>query len=223
MGADELGGGHDALRIVQCGPHGDVLADRAGEELAFLGHAADLAAQLRRRDALDVVIVDQDAPAVRGVEPLDQLGQGALARARGAHDPQDGAGLDLQIELLERRPGGIRIGEADRFEDDGALERGNRRHVAGPALGRLVEQLLDAAEGAAHLMQLVPGADHLAHRRDRPGAEDAGGDQRADRDLAFDHAQGADIDQAETDQVLQHRAGDAQHVGGVARLEAGPG
>ena len=59
--ADELGHGDDAAGILVDHAHGDVLAHRAGEELHVLRHAADLGAQLRRRDVGDVGAVDQHA------------------------------------------------------------------------------------------------------------------------------------------------------------------
>ena len=45
-----------------------------------------------------VAVGDADRSRVRTVEPPEQVQQGALAHARGAHDRDHVAGLDLEIE-----------------------------------------------------------------------------------------------------------------------------
>ena len=72
----------------------DVLANRAVEQHVLLQHDADLAPQPGQIDHREIDAVDQHASALRHVETLDQLGERALARARGADDADDLAGLD---------------------------------------------------------------------------------------------------------------------------------
>ena len=84
--AGERGRGHDALdRHGRVGER-DVLADRAVEEHVLLQHDADLAAQPGRIDDGEIDAVDQHASAFGHVQPLHDLGERALARARGADD-----------------------------------------------------------------------------------------------------------------------------------------
>ncbi len=64
----------------------DVVADGAVEQHVLLQHDADLAPQPGDVDHGEIDAVDQHAPALGHVEPLDQLGERALARARGADD-----------------------------------------------------------------------------------------------------------------------------------------
>ena len=52
----------------------------------------------------EIDAVDQHAAALRHVEPLDQLGERALARARGADDADDLAGRDLEADVAAAPP-----------------------------------------------------------------------------------------------------------------------
>ena len=77
----EFGGGdHPFERHGGIGQR-DVLTNRAVEQQVLLQHHADLAAQPGRIDLSDIDSIDQDAPALRHVQPLEQLGQGRFARA----------------------------------------------------------------------------------------------------------------------------------------------
>ena len=92
MGAGEFGRRehpvHGHSRVGQ----GDVLTHGAVEQNVFLQHDADLAAQPRRIGEAEVHPVDQHSAGLGHVEPLDELGQGALARARRADDAEHLAG-----------------------------------------------------------------------------------------------------------------------------------
>jgi hypothetical protein len=48
---------------------GDVVADRAVQQRIILRHHADLGSQAILRDMVDVLPVDQDAPAFERIEP----------------------------------------------------------------------------------------------------------------------------------------------------------
>jgi hypothetical protein len=84
------------LRVLVGDAERDVVEHRAGEQLDVLRHAADLGAQLRRREMRHVGAVEQHAPGGRPVETLDQVGERRLARTRRADDAQDLARLDRQ-------------------------------------------------------------------------------------------------------------------------------
>ena len=91
-----------------------------------------------------------------------------------------------------------------------------RRARRGGALGRLVEQLVQAGERGAHRVQLLPGADHLAHRRERARREDGRGDQGADRQLARDDRARADIHDQQRHALLQDLARAGDHAAEMA-------
>jgi hypothetical protein len=65
---------------------GDVVGDRAAEQERLLGHDPHLRAQRVRRHVAQVVAVDEHAPVGWVVEARDELGEGRLARARGADE-----------------------------------------------------------------------------------------------------------------------------------------
>ncbi len=90
--AGELGGGDDALHRRRRIGERDVVADGAVEQHVLLQHDADLAPQPGDVDHGEIDAVDQHAPALGHVEPLHELGERALARARGADDA-DAPGL----------------------------------------------------------------------------------------------------------------------------------
>ena len=79
----------------------DVVADRAIEQHVLLEDHADLPPQPRCIDHREIDAVDQDAPALRHVESLDELGQGALAGARRADDADHLAGGHVEIDIVQ--------------------------------------------------------------------------------------------------------------------------
>ena len=90
--AGQLRRGDDALHRHGRVGERDVVAHRTVEQHVLLQHDADLAPQPGGVDHREIDAVDQHAPALRHVEPLDQLGERALARARRADDADDLAG-----------------------------------------------------------------------------------------------------------------------------------
>src|SRR6478672_4325926 len=101
---------------------GDVLKDRlVGQQAEVLEDAADLAAQgrdLALRQAVEVATGDEDA-APRDVLLLhDELHHRGLARTGRAHDEGELAPRDLEIDVVERRTRGPRIGLRDVLEED---------------------------------------------------------------------------------------------------------
>ena len=127
-------------------PEGDVVADRAGEQVALLRDDAELGAQRALRDPAQVVAVDQHAPAVGVVEARHQLGERGLAGAGRAHERQGLPRWHVQRDVLERRMLAV-VGEGHVVELDlaaQALELDRVRRVADLRL--LVEQLEDLVE-----------------------------------------------------------------------------
>src|SRR5262249_49127563 len=87
---------------------GDVLEDGHGvEERASLEHHAELAPDPEERalrELGDVLVVDQDAAALRPDEPGDQPQQGALAAPAPAEDDRHGTGGKGAGEIGEHLP-----------------------------------------------------------------------------------------------------------------------
>ena len=90
-----------------------VLVDRAAEEIGFLRHDTEVLAQLVRRQVADVAAVDGDAAVARLVEAEQELGEGALAAARGAGEHGELARHEREAEVAveERMVGRVAEGE----------------------------------------------------------------------------------------------------------------
>ena len=73
------------------------------EEDRLLLDDGDLRAERRLRGMRHVLPVDQDLAGVQVVEPLDELDERRLARARAADQPDLLARRDLDREVLEER------------------------------------------------------------------------------------------------------------------------
>ncbi len=102
---------------------GDVGADGAGEQEVLLQHDAERRAQVGEVVLAHVDAVDLEQARVVGVEPLDQAGDGRLARARAAHDAQRRALRDLERHLLQRGLQRPLVGEQHLGELDVASDR----------------------------------------------------------------------------------------------------
>ena len=84
---------------------GDIGRDAVVEQHDVLAHERDVRAQARERERLEIVAVEQDAPARRPVEARHQVGERGLAAAGGA-DQRDGfRRIDRERNAL-RAPGG---------------------------------------------------------------------------------------------------------------------
>ena len=105
----------------QRGHDRDVLLDpHVREETGLLDDVADLAAQGRGREGLDIGAVDQDPAAGRLVEAVDHLQQRRLAAAGGAEQRHESARLDRQGDIGHGRPGRTGIFLRDLLEVDRA-------------------------------------------------------------------------------------------------------
>ena len=89
---------------------GDVLRHvEMAEQRVVLEHEADAAVAHRQRRG--VLVVEQDAAGRRRLQPGDQPQEGRLARARGAEQGHEFAGLHLKVEVAQRRGAVERLGK----------------------------------------------------------------------------------------------------------------
>lgn len=111
---------HPLLRGVGA-PVGDDVTLRVVEEGGILHDDAEVPPQVALLGVAQVLAIDADASVGRVVEALKQRHERRLARAAGAHDAHDLAGLDAEADLPERvlesdismapqRPRGMRTG-----------------------------------------------------------------------------------------------------------------
>ena len=64
----------------------DVVSHGTVEEKIFLEHDSHLPTQPGRVHLREIDTIDEDAPAFRHIQPLNQLGNGALAGPGASHD-----------------------------------------------------------------------------------------------------------------------------------------
>ena len=84
----QLGGGHALFIVGGQAAVADVLHNGAGEQVGILQHDAKRGTQSVLFDGLDVVAVVEDLTLLDVVEAVDQVGDGGLTGAGGAHESQ---------------------------------------------------------------------------------------------------------------------------------------
>ena len=150
MRADRLGRRGHLGRVGVGSAEGDVVANRAGEEEAFLRDDPELAPQRRLRDVPEVDSVDRDPPFARVVEAREELRDRRLPGA-GVSDERDRRSRrDVEVDAVQDL-GPVAVAEAHVLEADVALDL---LEVAGAGL-------------VADLGLLVHHVHDLVERRDR--------------------------------------------------------
>ena len=111
----------------------DVVGDGAGEELVLLHHGGDLLAVGPRADVEQRDAVDQHLAARRLEQAEHDLHQRRLAAAGRAHDGDELARLDREVDVLQDERLGLGVAEAHVAQLDPALDRAACRPGAGRA------------------------------------------------------------------------------------------
>ena len=110
----------------------NVLGDAGREEHRVLRYHRELPAQILKPEVAEVDAVQPDLPRCRVVEPREQADQRALAGSGRARDPQAGAGLDVERDVVQDRTI-LTVGEGDVAKSDGAAgapeDLGIRSHL----------------------------------------------------------------------------------------------
>ena len=186
----------DHLRLVGLRlPVGDVVAHRALEQVDVLADQADGAAQRGEAHRIDRLAVDTYAPGVRVVEAQQQLDQGRLAGAGGAHQGQGMARRHLEADVLHA-PSALRVTEAHAREADRAPQGLYQRRGGVVAHADRHRQQVEDAPGAGH--GALEQVDHLGEPRQRP--QQALGEEHQ-------HAVGAHVELAPERQHAAHGEG----------------
>ena len=114
-----LGGRDDVLlRRAVHRPVGDVGRHRVVEQHDVLAHQRDVGAQALERERLEIVPVEQHAPAGRAIEARHQVRERRLARPRGADQRHRLAGCDRKLDAVERRPFRVAVVKTHVLEPD---------------------------------------------------------------------------------------------------------
>ena len=173
-----------------------------------------------------VVTVEQHAALLGVVQTSEEAGDGALARAGGADERERLARRDVQVEPVEHEAVAL-VAEADAVEPDVALrvELDRMARLAQLRLG--LEHLRDPAARGERLLQRRHALAEHAQRPDEHHHVSVEGDERADGEIAVDHAAAADPEHGgdpEQRQHLEHRDEDRveprEREGAVHDLDA---
>ena len=215
--ACQLGGALDVL-VARVGPaDADVLAHALAEQERLLEDERDRAADVGEPQLAQVEAVEQHAAVLRVVEAREQAGDGALARAGRADERERLARRDVQVEPVEHGAVAL-VAEAHAVEPDVAARgcssstgcRGSRS--CGSASSTSV---IRAARGERLLQRRHALAEH-AQRPDEHHHVGVEGHERADGQVAVDHAAAAEPEHGrdpEQRQHLEHRDEDRVEPG----------
>ena len=160
--------------------------DRAVEQEALLRHDRDLLSQRLDRHRAQVVPVDQDATALRVVEPGQQLDDRRLAGPRMANEGHRLAGEHVELESVDDGTLGV-VAKAHILEFDGSRQGGQRQRVGGiDEGGGVVHHVKDFVErGRASQERVVDLAQLLDGIEERGEVADKG-NQNTNLDRAID-------------------------------------
>ena len=173
---------------------GDVFADGAPEQEAFLRNDPELSANRGLRHLAQVGAVDRDAPVARVVEAGEQLRDRGLPRARVADERDRGAGRDVEVEVVQD-VGEIGVSEPDVLEADVPLDLRELTCVLRVDDVRpLVEDRGDAVECCRRGEERVVELRELLHGVEEVREIEHEGDEGSDLHLPFDDGPATDTE-----------------------------
>ena len=165
---------------------------------------------------LDVLPVDVDVAACHIVEAGDQIAQGGLAAAGGAHQRQTLAGLDVKADVVQDLIVVIRVLEADVVEPDGTGAGLQGLCVGGVVDGHGgVHDLSEALDAGHAALELLGELDDAADGGDQGGDVEHVGHEVARADLAVHQRQAARKNDDEVHQAVEQAGGGVEGGHGV--------
>ena len=165
---------------------------------------------------LDVLPVDVDVAACHVVEAGDQIAQGGLAAAGGAHQRQTLAGLDVKADVVQDLVVVIRVLEADVVEPDGTGAGLQGLCVWGVVDGHGgVHDLSEALDAGHAALELLGELDDAADGGDQGGDVEHVGHEVARADLAVHQRQAARKNDDEVHQAVEQAGGGVEGGHGV--------
>ncbi len=206
----DAGGAGAPLDFLGCGlgaAEADVVGDARPEQPYVLEHEPDPAVQLGRGDVPQFGAAEGHRTGGDVVEAWQQRGQGGLARAGGADEGRDGAGLEVEVDIAEDLGAPV-VGEGHAAQGD-VVAVGEH---GGGGLGQRgrVQQFGDAYGGGLTGPDLLDAGAHDAHGGGDRGTEQEEGDEFGAGDPVL-----RDEDRAQAGQEQQDDGrGDHQDGGG---------
>ncbi len=164
---------------------GDVLRDRAGEQLHLLREIAEMRTQGLARPLVEGRPVDADLP-MRGRPDADQgAGEGGLPRGARADHAEPLSGREGEGRVLHRRLATAGRDDGKPFHRQAAA--GGRQGMRPGRLGQAAEQVGQAAPAQAGGGEALPVGDGEFGGGEGTRDEDGRGDDDAARRLVVDH------------------------------------
>ena len=211
---DELGGTgrlggvtHQLVRRFRCAQP-DVVGDRAVKQCRMLRQPRDPSPPELRVAGGDVRAAGQDPPVAGLRQPQQQARDRALSAAAGADQRDRLSGRQLEPDLLERRPAGPRIAEADPVEADGGCGRDRQRR--GEGCGRRRGRVQQPPGHRHPVRPCVELGRQVAQRQVQLGRQQQHRQRRLESDVTVHqpHSHG-DRDQrhSQRGRQIEHRAG----------------
>ena len=223
VGVGQPGRGADLLIGGVQLPVADVVGHGSGEQVGILQNNAQRAAQGVLPDVPDVDAVIGDGAGLNVIKPVDQVGNGGLSRAGGAHEGDLLAGLGKQGYVVEHRLFRV-VAEVHMVKAHVApqLRQGAVGLLPGPVAGAAVRLRQGIAvlqhphQGGAALIRLGVGVHHGKNALRAGYGGQQGVHLLADLADGLAHllhiqqvrAQGADIEHTGDGQQAAHAAGD---------------
>ena len=135
----------------------NVVAHTAIEEQGVLPDHANLAPQPGGVDQIEVHAVNQDAPALRAVQALDQPHQRRLASAGYTHQAEHLAGFDIKTQVAQNLGRFGCVAKVHVLKTHAPLHIGRRRAI-GPEAGLRwrVHDVAQAPDADLHLREVLP-------------------------------------------------------------------
>ncbi len=161
-------------------------------------------------DMADIGAIQSDGALLRHLDALDEARDGGFARARTTDDGNHLPLLYREGNLLQRRRRIGVVAEGNLVEIHRAADAGDHTGLRGIALGRVAHYMAEHFDGQRGFLVFVDQPHHL-HQRARDTARNhVERHQRADAEIAIEHLERAETEQAYLHQFLQPLG---QHAG----------
>ncbi len=173
----------------------DIIAHRLVEKNIVLQDDADLPPQPGRIGERQIRPVDENAPFVGDVKPLDELRQGRFARSRWSDDAKHLPRRNVEVDAAKDIGRVGAIAEADALKADRAFDRRQRgaRRIMRRLAGH-VQYVAEAVDRNPDLLEILPQLRQPQDRLRHAPREHVEGNEAADTHIARDDRLGTDIE-----------------------------
>ena len=154
-------------------------------------------------------MIHQNPPAAGGIEPRQELHQGALAAAALAHHANEGAWFDVEVDGAEHLRSAWHKGEAHVFKHHVALDRrqGDVAFIGRIGFFRCIHHIGEPLKRHPQLLDGLPDGGKPQQGLGDIAADDAEGNQLSQGEFAFEHHGSSHPKHQQLRELLQHLTG----------------